>query len=189
MHSDNTQVSSPITQAACKLRCSAKSIIGWRLGLAAAILTAAMPVLCCAEGDAAMEPVPADVKTPRAGGNALGCVASLLAVLRLMYGTYTEAPAAPAAAGAGPGPAAAGAAGGGAGGTGAPVRLVQSAPGVNHVTDYRLAVQMWLPRESNHNSRWGWRWMRTLCLELIAHETIHPLQVNEICSVAVMGLH
>jgi hypothetical protein len=105
--------------------------------------------------------VPADVKTPRAGGNALGCVASLLSVLRLMYGTYTEAPSAPpAGAAGGPGTsggsaAAAAAAGGalpGAGG-GSGGKVVQSVPGVDHVADYRLAVQMWLPRDTNHNNR------------------------------------
>lgn len=112
-----------------------------------------------AEGEAALEPVPAEVKTPRAGGNALGCVASLLSVLRLMYGTYTEAPSVPPAVVAAGAPgslggAAAAAAGSsaleGPGGVG---KVVQSAPGVDHVADYRLAVQMWLPRETNHNNR------------------------------------
>lgn len=111
-----------------------------------------------AEGEAALEPVPADVKTPRAGGNALGCVASLLSVLRLMYGTYTEAPSAPpAGAAGGPGTSGGLAAGGalpGAGG-GSGGKVVQSVPGVDHVADYRLAVQMWLPRDTNHNNRWG----------------------------------
>lgn len=32
--------------------------------------------------------------------------------------------------------------------------MVQSVPGVDHVADYRLAVQMWLPRDTNHNNRW-----------------------------------
>jgi hypothetical protein len=104
-----------------------------------------------AEGEAALEPVPADVKTPRAGGNALGCVASMLSVLRLMYGTYTEAP--PAATGA----AAAGAGSrlmeGPGGRDGSSGRIVQAVRGVDHVADYRLAVQMWLPRDTNHNSR------------------------------------
>lgn len=105
-----------------------------------------------------MEPVPTGVKTPRAGGNALGCVSSLLAVLRLMYGTYTEAPSVPPAeAGQGQpagtaGPQAAAAAAGGLPGPSG-VRVVQSVPGVDHVADYRLAVQMWLPRETNHNNR------------------------------------
>lgn len=119
-----------------------------------------------------MEPVPAGVKTPRAGGNALGCVASLLAVLRLMYGTYSEAPSAPppptgTGQGGPPGTAAlaaaaaaavgGAAAGGGAAGLAGPSsrRVVQSVPGVDHVGDYRLAVQMWLPRDTNHNNRWG----------------------------------
>jgi hypothetical protein len=117
-----------------------------------------------AEGDAALEPVPKEIKTPRAGGNALGTVASILSVLRLMYGTYTEAPSAPpAAAGAGPAGAAAAAGGSGGGSVAAAAaaavaaaavgKVVQSVPGVDHVADYRLAVQMWLPRDTNHNNR------------------------------------
>lgn len=110
-----------------------------------------------AEGEAAHEAVPADVKTPWAGGNALGCVSSILSVLRLMYGTYTEAPSAPpAAAGGAPaaaGVAAAAAAGAGLGGGGAAeastAKVVQSVAGVDHVGDYRLAVQMWLPRDTH----------------------------------------
>ncbi len=39
-------------------------------------------LLLLAEGEAALEPVPSEVKTPRAGGHALGCVASILSVLR-----------------------------------------------------------------------------------------------------------
>jgi hypothetical protein len=75
----------------------------------------------------------------------------MLSVLRLMYGTYTEAP--PAATGA----AAAGAGSrlmeGPGGGDGSSGRIVQAVRGVDHVADYRLAVQMWLPRDTNHNSR------------------------------------
>lgn len=123
--------------------------------------SAAAAAVHCTEGEAAHEAVPADVKTPRAGGNALGCVSSILSVLRLMYGTYTEAPSVPPAAAAAGAPAAAGIAaaaagaglGSGVGGAEASAaKVVQSVAGVDHVGDYRLAVQMWLPRDT-HQSR------------------------------------
>jgi hypothetical protein len=90
------------------------------------------------EGEAGAEPVPSNVKSPKAGGPALGCVSTLLTVLRLMYGNYSEAPAQQDQQQPEVDPA-----------TGQPLQAKRLAPAGDYVTDYRLAVQMWVPREQS----------------------------------------
>ncbi|WIA10207.1 hypothetical protein OEZ85_010410 [Tetradesmus obliquus] len=112
------------------------------------------------EGEAGAQPVPSNVKSPKAGGPALGCVSSLLTVLRLMYGNYSEAPPQQQQQQQQPevDPA-----------TGQPLQAKCLAPAGDYVPDYRLAVQMWVPREQSKprggrrgafeaapsSSRWG----------------------------------
>jgi hypothetical protein len=94
------------------------------------------------EGEAGAKPVPSNVKSPKAGGPALGCVSTLLTVLRLMYGNYTEAAAQQEQQQQEVDPA-----------TGQPLQAKRLAPAGDFVADYRLAVQMWVPREQS-KPRW-----------------------------------
>lgn len=99
------------------------------------------------EGDAGLEPVDPSVKSPKAGGAALGCVSTLLTVLRLLYGTYTEAPSAQ------PDDQKQQVQGQlqsvGKGGAAAVSRPPSRHVGMSGdcVADYRLALQKWVPRE------------------------------------------
>jgi hypothetical protein len=90
------------------------------------------------EGEAGAEPVPSTVKNPKAGGPALGCVSTLLTVLRLMYGNYSEAPAQQDQQQPEVDPT-----------TGQPLQAKRLVPAGDYVPDYRLAVQMWVPREQS----------------------------------------
>jgi hypothetical protein len=90
-------------------------------------------------------------------------VSTLLTVLRLMYGNYTEAPAQQEQQQQEVDPA-----------TGQPLQVKRLAPAGDYVADYRLAVQMWVPREQS-KPRWVvnifvfFGWFHNLPMAAAAH--------------------